>query len=243
MAAIAPQYLTIATSKGTASLPLYATGEWRARGTRVRRALIVIHGRLRNADAYFNLAHHALAQAGETANDTLLIVPQFVARDDVDAHGLQPNTLFWEWTSWMGGDDATGPVSLSSFDVLDTVLEALADAADYPDLEQVVIAGHSGGAQVVQRYAAVSHGDRALAARGVRTRYVVANPSTYLYFDAQRPTSDGHFAPLDTHTEAGAQANAWKYGLDNLPAYVERQHGACGTGDIEREYVGRDVVV
>ncbi|HTJ95185.1 MAG TPA: alpha/beta hydrolase, partial [Pararobbsia sp.] len=140
-------------------------------------------------------------------------------------------------------DDATGPLPLSSFDVLDTVLEALADAADYPDLEQVVIAGHSGGAQVVQRYAAVSHGDRALAARGVRTRYVVANPSTYLYFDAQRPTLDGHFAPLDTHTEAGAQANAWKYGLDNLPAYVERQHGACGTGDIEREYVGRDVVV
>jgi hypothetical protein len=41
-----------------------------------------------------------------------------------------------------------------------------------------VVAGHSGGAQVVQRYAIAGKAELALTREGVGVRYVVANPST-----------------------------------------------------------------
>ena len=56
---------------------------------------------------------------------------------------------------------------------------------------QVVIFGNSAGGQFVNRYAAVGRGPGALAARGIQTRFIVANPSTYLYFGDDRP----HAAP------------------------------------------------
>ena len=46
----------------------------------------------------------------------------------------------------------------------------------------MVIFGNSAGGQFVNRYAAVGRGPGALAARGIQTRFIVANPSTYLYF-------------------------------------------------------------
>jgi len=69
---------------------------------------------------------------------------------------------------------------------------------------QVVIFGNSAGGQFVNRYAAVGRGPGALAARGIQTRFIVANPSTYLYFGDDRP----HAAP------GRSAVNQWRYGFD-----------------------------
>lgn len=241
VAVVASRHLNVATHAGSGTVPVFSNGDWLAPMRDVKRAVILIHGRLRNADTYFNLAERACALAGGDAGDTLLIVPQFLASADVRAHALPPSTLHWEWTSWMGGDNAEGPAPLSSFDVLDAILQTLASREQFASLTEVVIAGHSGGGQVVQRYAVVTRGEGPLVVRGIAVRYVVANPSSYVYFDAMRPTASGEFAAFDT--TACPSFNRWKYGLEDLPAYASSGEGAASTDALESRYARRDVTV
>lgn len=245
VAVVAPMHFEVATARGRGTVPLYASGAWNAAQPEVTRAVILLHGRLRNADAYFQLAHRARANAGEAAVNTLLLVPQFLASADVDAHRLPESTLRWDWTGWMGGDDALAPAPLSSFDVLDALLAALADPLPFPALREVVVAGHSGGAQVAHRYAVLARGEAPLAARGVKLGYVIANPSSYVYFDTQRPDGNGGFAPFDEAACPGF--NRWKYGLEALPSYVQSADAAAlasvAPAALEAAYVRRDVTL
>jgi pimeloyl-ACP methyl ester carboxylesterase len=236
VAGIAPCRLVVETALGRGLAPFYASCDWRAPHPGIRRAVIMIHGRLRNADAYFQLAGQARDAAGDAGRDTVLIAPQFLAAADVAAHRLPPDTLHWDWTGWMGGEAALGPAPLSSFDVLDAMLDALARRERFPALASIVVAGHSGGGQVVQRYAAVARGGDALQDLGLR--YVVANPSSYVYFDRQRPAPRGGFAPCDAARCPGF--NDWKYGLERLPAYARQ---ASSPQMLEEAYVRRDVTV
>jgi pimeloyl-ACP methyl ester carboxylesterase len=238
---VAPHRLTVACAAGRGVTPLYVTCDWSVRQPAIRRAVILIHGRLRNADAYFELARQARAAAGGDEHDTLLIVPQFLAEADVDAHRLPPDTLRWDWTGWMGGDAATGPAPLSSFDVLDAMLDALAQREQFPSLASIVIAGHSGGGQVAQRYAVLTRGEAPLAGSGIALRYVIANPSSYVYFDTLRPTPDGGFAPFDAARCPGF--DDWKYGLNRLPAYARTGGEAFDARALEQAYARRDVTV
>jgi pimeloyl-ACP methyl ester carboxylesterase len=241
VAVVASAHLTVATPAGSGTVPVFTNGDWLAPARNIKRAVILIHGRLRNADTYFDLAQRACALAGGSAADTLLIVPQFLATVDVAAHELPPSTLHWEWTSWMGGGEAEGPAPLSSFDVLDAILQTLASSDRFASLTEVVIAGHSGGAQVVHRYAVVARDQAPLAARGVGLRYVVANPSSYVYFDAMRPTASGEFAAFDAAD--CPSFNRWKYGLEHLPAYASGEDSAVAAEALEARYARADVTV
>jgi pimeloyl-ACP methyl ester carboxylesterase len=241
VAVVASRHLNVATQAGNGTVPVFVNDDWLAPKHEFKRAVILIHGRLRNADTYFDLAERACALADGDPADTLLIVPQFLASADLGAHALPPSTLHWEWTSWMGGDDAEGPAPISSFDVLDTILHTLASREQFGSLGEVVIAGHSGGGQVVQRYAVVTQGEAPFVARGIALRYVVANPSSYVYFDAIRPTASGEFAAFDA--AACPSFNRWKYGLENLPAYVSSRGGAGFADTLESLYARRDVTV
>jgi pimeloyl-ACP methyl ester carboxylesterase len=243
VAVVASRHLNVATRAGSGTVPVFSNGDWLAPTHAVERAVILIHGRLRNGDTYFDLAEQACALAGGSAADTLLIVPQFLASADVDAHTLPASTLHWDWTGWMGGDDAQGPAPISSFDVLDAILHTLAVREQFAALKEVVIAGHSGGAQVVQRYAVLARADATLAARRIALRYVVANPSSYVYFDAQRPVGpEGAFVTFDEAACPGF--NRWKYGLDSLPAYAQADDAiTADAAALEHRYAQRDVTL
>lgn len=105
-----------------------------------------------------------------------LMAPYF-SIDPTDLDGT--NGLAWEGTSpfncvpslthlltvdlgftiraWSAGNNNILPVgqNVSSFDVLDQIVEYYNDETLFPVMQQVVIAGHSQGAQFVHRYAAV----------------------------------------------------------------------------------------
>ncbi|MFJ7110739.1 alpha/beta hydrolase [Pseudomonas sp. NPDC098740] len=197
--------------------------------TKIERVLIIIHGRLRNADTYRQSAVHAAEQAGQTAS-TLVIAPQFLNDTDVAAHPVADSVLRWQGNDWMAGGLSTAPFSMSSYAALDEIIARIGDRKQFPDVKQIVIAGHSGGAQVVQRYALLGHDQPALKAADIQVRYVIANPSSYAYFDERRPVAFKH---------AGCpNFNRWKYGLANLPAYAEGQTAK----QLEENYVKRDVV-
>jgi pimeloyl-ACP methyl ester carboxylesterase len=212
------------------TLPLYLSADWSKPLPDINRAVLILHGRLRDADVYFRSARTAQAAAGDAGKAAIMIVPQFLAGIDIDAYQLPPETLRWTLEGWEGGEPALGPTSASSFDALDAILAKLADRNLFPNLKQVVVAGHSGGAQIVQRYAIAGKGEAALTARGIAVRYVVANPSSYAYFDDQRPE------PSIAASCPGY--NDWKYGMDARPAYL----AAPTVSALEQAYVARRVI-
>lgn len=137
----------------------------------------------------------------------------------------------------MGGEPAHGPAPVSSFEAIDAILTRLADRTLFPHLKTVVVAGHSGGGQVVERYAVVGKGEAALAAKGVHVRYVVANPSSYVYFSADRPLPAGGTGPF-ADAAACPAFNHWKYGFEAPPPYVAGMTVAA----LESRFVARDVI-
>ncbi|WP_069266695.1 hypothetical protein [Paraburkholderia nodosa] len=68
-------------------------------------------------------------------------------------------------------------------------------------------------------------------------RFVIANPSSWVYFDSLRPQPDGSFAPADR--TACPDVDDWKYGMCKLPRYAAATHDAA---TLERRYIGREVV-
>jgi pimeloyl-ACP methyl ester carboxylesterase len=223
---VAPARLAV----GAARLLLYLSADWSAPLPDITRAVLVLHGRLRNADIYYGSAMTAKAAAGEAGKSAIVIVPQFLAGIDIEAHGLPADTLRWTLEGWEGGEDAIAPSSTSSFEALDAILDRLADRRLFPNLKEVVVAGHSGGAQVVQRYAIAGKGETALAKAGIAVRYVVANPPSYAYFSAERPVL--------SIAASCPRFDDWKYGMQARPAYL-----AQGTpATLEARYVGRKVI-
>jgi len=233
--AVATARLVVATPAGSGVLPLYVSRDWTRPLPDIRRAVIVIHGYRRDADVYYATAQRALRAAGAAGEGTLLIVPQFLASIDDVAHRLPPETLRWTLTGWESGEDAVSPAPVSSFAALDAILARLADRTRFPALRAIVIAGHSGGAQVVQRYAILGRGGAALPA-GVALRYVVANPSSYAWFDDDRPGSSGSLGPFDA--ASCPRFDRWKYGLHGLPPYA----GGTEPRVLEQAYLARDVI-
>jgi pimeloyl-ACP methyl ester carboxylesterase len=211
-------------------LPLYVSSDWSMPLPAITRAVLVLHGRLRNADVYYRSATAAQAAAGATGNATIMIVPQFLAGIDVEAYHLPAATLRWTLEGWEGGEPAVGPTPASSFEALDAILARLADRRLFPNLKQVVIAGHSGGGQVVQRYAIAGRADEQLIRENIGVRYVVANPSSYAYFSAERPE------PAIAASCPGF--NDWKYGMESRPPYL----AAPAASELEQRYVARQVV-
>ncbi|WP_295461913.1 alpha/beta hydrolase [uncultured Pseudomonas sp.] len=220
---------------GSAQAALQLSTDWNRPHPEIHRALVIVHGRLRNAATYFRSGQNATQAAGASA-DTLVIAPQFLNEQDVERHQLPDDLLRWQGNAWMGGEPALGPQPLSSFAVFDALLARLADRRLLPNLQEVVIAGHSGGGQVVQRYAVLGQGEKPLAASGIRLRFVIANPSSYAYFDASRPDAQGRPAPF-TGAASCPDFDTWKYGMQGLPAYAEGRDAAA----LERHYAQQTI--
>jgi len=232
---VADQRLTIKTAAGSGALALYLSKDWNRPQPTITRAIVIIHGLERAARNARTVAEVGRARSGLDPESVLLIEPRFLDDRDVAALHLPAETLRWSHAGWEGGEDAHEPAPISSFAALDAILGRLAERTIFPNLKTVVIAGHSGGGQLVQRYAVTGRGGGALAEAGIHVRYLAANPSSYVYFSPERPAADG-FAAFN-----GASCPAfdhWKYGMTGLPAYS----AGADPAELEAAYIARDVV-
>jgi hypothetical protein len=218
--AVGDQRVSVSGPEGTGLLACHASRP--LGGPQRGPVVVVVHGALRDSDRYLAGAAHAARLAG---SDPLIVAPQFLAEADAAA-GLPEDVLRWTVEGWKGGYPALGPAPLSSFAAMDRLLALLAPEPG-PDPAMVVF-GNSAGGQFVNRYAAVGRGPDALATRRLRVRFVIANPSTYLYFGRERPVA----------VPDGTGVNDWRYGFDDAPAYVD-----AGPRESLARYLGRDVTI
>jgi pimeloyl-ACP methyl ester carboxylesterase len=180
---------------------VYSTYSLSKRNSAIHRALIMVHGTLRNPDHYFRTATTAGFLAG-ALDDTVIIAPYFSSADRGCNDKLEPNEVSWSCRgdSWRSGGTSISDKNLAAFDFVDELLRRLADKRIFPNLTTVVIAGHSAGGQFVSRYEMANKvGDNL----GIAVSYVVANPSSYAWPAATRPL------PVDDGMPANAVAG-WK---------------------------------
>jgi hypothetical protein len=213
-----------------AFLPIFLSRDWSQPLPDIERVVIIQHGHGRNAPGYYKGGLRAQARAGAAGTRSMIIAPDFVAEADVSAFQLEPSVLRFQPSAFESAGPAIAPQSISSFAVYDALLAKLADRHIFPNLRTIVVAGHSEGGQMVQRYAIVGHGDAAVVRAGIQVRYVVANPGTFAYFSADRPE------PASAAT--CPRFNQWKYGLTDLPAYAAGR----SVGNLEADYVSRHVI-
>lgn len=196
---------------------LYANADLGQLPSHVRQAVLILHGVKRNADDYFAIGQHLLTMAGLAASDNLLLAPNFMAHKD---HGVLPGMPVWGGGAWMQGEPSVrGVTGIASFQVLDDLLRWLGDPRRFPDLREIVLIGHSAGAQLLQRYAVLNAVTEDLQQAGIHMRYVISSPSSYLYLSPERPLGDG-FAIPSMQMQACPRYDDYRYGLQHAPAYL-----------------------
>jgi len=228
------QRLALGTNARSYSFPIYANHDLTNDLSHIREIILIIHGVNRNGDDYFAEGQALLKKSGRNASEILLLAPNFPATQDL-AKGFDQMPL-WGARDWAGGLNAQiNSFPLSSFQVLDDLLLKLTENKHFPNVTTVTLAGHSAGAQLVQRYAVLNQVDELIRARSLDLRYVVANPSSFLYLSTQRP-ADNSFKDFPAQQCAGF--NAYRYGLEGMIDYGQGKSGQ----ELFKRYAYRNVV-
>lgn len=145
--------------------------------------MIVIHGWARNADDYYNSVMESKDLFPGVGDDTVIIAPRFQSESD----GPADDELYWSTGGWSMVSNSLDGADFSSFSVVDGLLESI--SSRFPNVTDVVIAGHGAGAQFVQRYAGIGRDMKNVIRCDIKVRYVVSNPGSYMWPTSQRPGS------------------------------------------------------
>ncbi|CBQ72810.1 conserved hypothetical protein [Sporisorium reilianum SRZ2] len=212
-------------------MPFYQTEGYDT--TKIKRAVMIMPGKPRDCWKYTSLVQNALNvyitnpqsssssadgspnsnDAARTAQDEVLILgPCWMNEDDHKAGAIQNGELYWRNSQWQSGMASRGPgdTQLSSYQVMDSFMDTLFDRTQFPALEAVVVAGHSMGAQMVQRYSVVKQP----AAYDGNMTFWFGNPGSYAWLDASRPNQN--------NASCATTYDDWAYGLDGsgVPPYA-----------------------
>ncbi|TKY86266.1 hypothetical protein EX895_005091 [Sporisorium graminicola] len=212
-------------------MPFYQTTGYD--GTKIKRAVMIMPGKPRDCWKYTSLVQNALnvyitnpqsssgrADGSPNSDDTartaqdevLLLGPCWMNEDDHTAGAIQSGELYWHSSQWQSGMASRGPgdTQLSSYQVMDSFMDTLFDKTQFPALEAVVVAGHSMGAQMVQRYSVVKQP----AAYDGNITFWIGNPGSYAWLDSSRPNHN--------NASCATTFDEWAYGLDGsgVPPYA-----------------------
>jgi hypothetical protein len=143
--------------------------------SRISKAIIVVHGTLRNGDEYFDDMITA-ARLRNKENDTLIISPSFKRTDDEhEDNEYQWGTRWYQ--KWKYGYVSQNGQGVSSYQLIDQMIKSISSQG----ITEVVITGHSAGGQFTQRYAVASK-----ISQTVKTTFAPSNPSSYMYLSNHR---------------------------------------------------------
>lgn len=92
--------------------------------------------------------------------------------------------------AWISGNSNANEHTtyIYSYDVFNQLISRLSSSKHFPNMRKVTLFGFSAGAQSVQRFALYP---KFQLRESMRVRYVIADPSSFLYFDRKRPYTNG----------------------------------------------------
>jgi hypothetical protein len=188
-----------------ANYPIY---EDKAKWQNLKKAVIVVHGASINPDDYYSYMTTTLEALG-ASESTVLIAPDF------KSSALVSNDLYWSSLGYRDGKASSGTTKISSFEVLDILINRLSDKNFFPVLNEIVITGQSSGGRFVHTYAAGNRSESRYP--DIHFEYVVSE-SQYFYY----PTNER----IDEQTNklyVPSNCNGlqfWPFGYELVPDYV-----------------------
>lgn len=188
-----------------ANYPIY---EDNAKWLNLEKAVIVVHGASINPDDYYGYMTSTLEALG-VSESTVLIAPDFKSSEATSGD------LYWSSLGYRDGKASNGTTKISSFEVLDILINRLADKNFFPVLNEIVITGQSSGGLFVHTYAAGNRSESSYP--DIHFEYIVSE-SQYFYY----PTNER----IDEQTNnlyVPANCNGlefWPFGYEVVPDYV-----------------------
>ena len=176
----------------------------------IEEVVFVVHGQNRDADEYFRYMTNTVGDIGKLEN-TLVISPFF--KDEASA---TDGELYWD-TNWReGANSGNSSASVSSFSVLDQIIDYLSNMEKFPNLTEIKFAGHSSGAALVQHYAFANTSEATYP--NYDFQYIVANNQYFYYPDGRRydESAGTFYTPADC-----AGYDFWPYGYETAPSYLD----------------------
>jgi hypothetical protein len=241
-----PCPLTFDIKKGEKTYALrYASNHPIAeRNKKIKQLVIYIHGARRNGLDYYEWGEAAVKTANKN-DETLFISPQFTSEKDLEDHKHDANHLFWANNGWRVGEESVSSKkrkmgeTFSSFSLVDSMITQVCNRKLFPKLKKIIVIGHSAGGQFVSRYAGMTPMPNILRG-GYKFRFIIMNPSTYLYLDDRRPVkSETSLTFTRPDTTGCSNFNEYPRGFEKLIPYAAK----IGEATIKQQFLTRDVAL
>lgn len=198
-----------------------------------------------------------------TLDDVLIVAPIWLGQSDQTAGAAQASDLYWTNGGFSVGSQSIGPdgQQTSSFEVMDSLVQRFANQTDYPALTSVsaiprrganhcfvdwpidvlpfhfckiIVAGHSLGASLAQRYAMLRKTDNTTDAL---VKFWVGNPGAYVW-----PVAGPSRPVAPSNTSCASQIDDWAYGIGgSIPAYATSDVKKEGVDAIYQRYRSRTI--
>jgi hypothetical protein len=207
----------------------------------IKQLVIYIHGARRNGLDYYEWGEKAVKAANKN-EETLFISPQFNSEKDLEDHKQDATHLFWANNNWRIGDESVNGKKrssdhfFSSFSLIDSMIMRVCNKKIFPKLKKIIVVGHSAGGQFVSRYLGMTPMPNLLTKYNFR--FIVMNPSTYLYLDDRRPLQmNGKLAFVKTDSIGCDVFDEYPRGMKKLNPYAAK----IGAETIKKHFLSRDV--
>jgi len=234
-------------------LPFFVSNPSTYDPAKIKRVILVFPGKPRDSWKYATLVYNVqkwVYQEVEDINpgEVLIISPLVLNQLDLEAGGVykDENWVAFKESNWQSGGHNHFPKlknPVSFYAMLDKMMDVLFDRQWLPNLNQVVVAGHSMGGQATVRYALLKE----RKPYDNNMKFWVGNPGSYPWLvnstDKRRPNSHGK-NPVNLEENCRDHIDTWPYGLggdmDKIPKYA-RDRVKQNTSDIISNYRKRHV--
>jgi hypothetical protein len=125
---VSPERLLLSVDGFELEVPISASHPLETTDDGVRRAVIVIHGSLRNSEEQHGELQDIADRIPGRSEETVILAPQFLLEQDVRKWKLAPEVLFWG-EAWRRGDASRDtkrhprPAQVSSYGIIDAIVE------------------------------------------------------------------------------------------------------------------------
>ncbi len=172
-------------------------------------AVIVVHGASHDPDNYYSIMTNTF-ESLSISNSTILIAPFFRSTSTGSSEDF-----FWPNTDWRRGSLSSNSNKLSSFEVLDALINQLSNTERFPVLKKIIVTGHSSGAAFTHVYSASNTSEANYPL--IDFEYIVANSQFFYYPDGQRidESTNELYTP-----SACAGYTIWPLGYVATPPYL-----------------------
>jgi hypothetical protein len=186
----------------------YDIYEDKAKWENLKKAVIVIHGGSFNADDYFGYLTSTFQDLG-LSNSTVLISPHFKREAE------NSDDLYWRPYIYRDGKLSGSQLKISSFEVLDIIIDRLSNKELFPVLDEIIVTGTSSGGRMTHTYAAANRSESKYSS--INFEYIVSNSQYFYYPNSERINEQTN----NLYSPSGCSGmNNWPFGYQNVPEYI-----------------------